>query len=157
MQHQLVKKDATNVVGIQVRTSNQMEMDKTTARIPGLWQRFLRERLMDQIPNRTDTQYIYGVYSDYESEHNAFYSLLVGVEVDKLDDVPGGMTGLTIPDAKYSVFTAKGRMPEALIETWGHIWQYFAEISEYERSYTTDFELHNKHKRDQVDIYIGLK
>lgn len=157
MQHQLVKKDETQVVGIQVRTSNQMEMDQTTARIPGLWQKFLRERLMDKMPNRTDTQYIYGVYSDYESEHDAFYSLLVGVEVDTLDNVPDGMIALTIPAAKYSVFTARGRMPDALIETWGHIWQYFSEISEYTRSYTTDFELHDKNKRDQVDIYIALK
>ena len=65
------------------------------------------------------------------------------------------MRGITIPSGKYLVFTAMGPMPQALIETWAYIWDYFSKDSGYIRTYSTDFERYESSER--VEIYIAIK
>lgn len=145
------------IIGIEVRTSNQMEADPRTAKIPGLWKKFLEERAEEKIPNRKTAHTLLAAYTHYESDYNGPYSLIASSEVSSLDDIPAGMVGITIPAAKYLVFTAKGEMPDALIETWGYIWKYFSKPSNYKRAYTADFELYEKTKNSEVDIYIAIR
>jgi predicted transcriptional regulator YdeE len=147
--------EGKNIVGVEARTTNRAEMVSETAKIPALWARFFQ--VEGAIPNRTDPGIVLGTYTRYESDYQGEYSLIVGAEVGGPVDVPAGMAGLAIPPARYLVFTADGEMPGALIKTWTEIWQYFADTSEYQRAYTTDFERHDKNEKASVDVYIAIK
>ena len=72
------------------------------------------------------------------------------------EDIPNGI-GKSISSAKYEIFTAKGKMPDKIVETQ-YIWS--PEI-DAKRSYVTDFEVYGDKYDDldnsEVEIYIGVK
>lgn len=143
------------VVGIEIHTSNATEMNAANAKIPGLWRRFYQEKIPASLKHAKPDVRVVGVYSKYASDHSGPYSLLAGVEVSTLDAIPDGMTGITIPANNYLVFSAHGAMPQALIQTWGTIWEYFSPGRKYQRAYTHDFELYQT--PDRVVIHIAVK
>ena len=155
MEPKLTTRKEIKLIGIAVRTTNQQEMIAATAKIPGLWGRFFQEQVADKIADKTALDSTLAAYTNYESDHTGAYDLIVGREVNSLGSIPDGMTGVTIPAGKYLLFTAKGPMPRALIDTWAYIWNYFSKNSGYRRSYTTDYEVHQAD--DKVDIYIAIK
>ena len=155
MEPQLTTRTELKLIGIALRTINQQEMNPTTARIPGLWGRFFQEQIADKIPNKTSLDSTIAVYTKYESDHTGPYDLIVGREVNSLSSIPEGMTGVTILAGKYLRFTANGPMPKTLIDSWIYIWNYFSKTSNHQRSYTTDYEVHEAN--DRVDIYIAIK
>ena len=147
------------VIGCGVRTSYSSELDSVTAKIPGLWKRFFEERLEEKIPNRTHPGNFLGVYTDYESDHTGAYSLIVSAEVSSLESLPEGMLGLTIPVGKYVVFPAGGPIPNAIIQAWQNVWNYFSQSSEYRRAYTTDFESYRwnpEAQQTEAEIHIAI-
>jgi predicted transcriptional regulator YdeE len=154
MEPQLITAAELKVIGIQIRTTNGAEASPATAKIPGLWGRFFQERIADKIPNRKTPGVIIATYSDYETDFTGPYSLTVGAEVTDVGNVPEGMKAIRSPAGKYMVFSAQGPMPQTLIDTWKHIWQYFPNQS-YKRAYTTDYEIHSA--PDRADIYIAVK
>jgi len=141
--------------GIEVRTTNQEEMDPSTAKIPSLWERFFMEKIGENILNKKPDSPIFGIYTKYESDNSGPYSLIIGVEVNDIEPTPSGMIGLTIPPGQFMVFTAQGPMPNTLIDTWIYIWEYFTKETSHKRLYTADYEVH--HGNDKVDIYIAVK
>jgi predicted transcriptional regulator YdeE len=155
MEPKLLIKPEIKLIGIEVRTINREEMDPSTAKIPGLWGRLFQEKIAERIPNKKTDGHLLGTYTKYESDHTGPYSLIVGLEVDNLESIPSGMTGLTIPAGLYLVFTTQGPMPKALIDTWVCIWNYFPKESSHMRLYTTDYEVH--HGNDKVEIHIAVK
>ena len=152
---ELVSRSSFSVIGISVRTSNRAEADPETAKLPSFWRRFFEKVIPDKIPGKKRGGLIFGVYTNYESDHNGAYDLVAAFEADSLRLVSKGMVGATVPAGKYLVFHARGQMPEALIETWTRIWAYFANSSRYQRAYTTDFESYLE--GNKVDIYIAIK
>ena len=151
----LITRTAITAVGIAVRTNNTLEMDPSQAQIPGLWGRFFGEEISQRIPNKKDHVLPLGIYTDYESDHLGPYSLIAGVETTDLNAIPDGMRGLTIPGSSYLVFTAVGPMPQALIDTWIYIWNYFSKDSRYTRTYTADFEQYESNEK--VEIHMAVK
>jgi len=153
----LVSYDSMNIIGIQVRTSNQREKNPTTAKIPQLWQRFFTENIAEKIPNKlNDTQKI-ALYTDYEGDHTGDYSLIIGMPVKALRKIPAGMVGMSITPSTYYKFVGQGAMPEAIISTWHKIWDYFSHDQQHQRTYHADFELYDSTKPDCVEIYIGVR
>ena len=69
MEPQLISAKEMKVIGIEVQTSNQNEMNFDTAKIPKLWGQFFQERITDRIPNKEPNNISVGVYSKYESGH----------------------------------------------------------------------------------------
>jgi predicted transcriptional regulator YdeE len=148
------------VVGIETRTSNQKETDPSSAKIPGHWKRFFEEEIVRNIPNSVRPDIIFAVYTNYQSDHKGEYSLILTARVSSLESIPAGMTGITIPPSRYLVFPAIGKMPDSIIRTWGNIWKYFYESTQYTRSYTADFEIYDKRSQSEnpeVDIYIAVR
>lgn len=157
MEPSLITQNEIKLIGLEIRTTNQREADPATAKIPGLWQRFFTEGIEARIPNKANAGVRFGTYTNYESDHTGEYSLIAAAEVSSLADIPEGMTSLVISPAKYLVFPVQGEMPMALVETWGYIWHYFANDSDYERTYTADFELyHDPNDVAKVDVYIAV-
>lgn len=152
MDYVTTSKEAMNVVGIAVRTANMKAMND----IPALWNRFYNEKISDKIPHKKNSD-VCGLYIDYEADYTKPYTLVVGCEVSQCEKVPEGMVLKKVPSSKYAVFTAKGKFPTCLINTWMKIWQ-----SNLPRAYTGDFELYksNFNPQDpnaQVEIFIALK
>ena len=155
MEPKLTSLNGMNIIGLEIRTTNQNEMDPSTAKIASLWNRFFTENCAEKIPNKLNPGILLGVYTNYESDHTGEYSLIIGSETTGLETVPDGMTGHAIPSGNYLVFTAKGKLPETLVNAWGFIWSYFTDDCPYQRIYTSDFELYKA--EDEVDIYIAVK
>lgn len=149
-----VIKEAVELVGLTIRTSNSAEQDTETQKIGPLWQQFM---MRANVQNNMSSP-IYGSYYDYESDHDGEFSVLLGcvagltqVAVDDSE-----LTGLTLAAGEYLRFSAVGEMPLVVISLWGQVWQYFSDANcQFERSYSTDYECYTS--SEGVDIYIGVK
>jgi predicted transcriptional regulator YdeE len=157
MEPKVVTRNEKKVIGIDLRTSNQLEVHQSTAQIPKAWSRFTSDQILEQIPNQAHPSIVLGVYTDYESDQNGKFSLIVGTEVTSLDDIPEGMTGITVPPAKYLEFNFEGKLPDVVTNAWQQIWKYFADNADYQRTFSTDFEVYDRKQPDKVDIFIAVK
>jgi predicted transcriptional regulator YdeE len=148
---ELVKVDGFSVVGLQVRTKNADEFNPQTAKLHQLWEQFAKT----QIPHRKPTSPMYGIYSNYASDFNDFYSVTASVEVNS-DEEPGeAFKRVNVQQGDYLVFKNTGPIPQAIHETWAAIWDYFKANPAVARAYTTDFEVCAA--PEQCEIYIGIK
>ena len=108
---------------------------------------------------------IYAVYTDYASDANGDYTLVIGAKVassEAISQFHEGMVGKRIPAGQYAVFTSdRGPVAKVVVETWLRIWSYYQLPANGQRAYRADFELYDERAADpnnaQVDIYIGVK
>ncbi|MDO6682507.1 effector binding domain-containing protein [Oceanobacter sp. 5_MG-2023] len=136
--------------GLEVRTDNAAEMSPDKGKIPALWQAFDEAVPVDY----KNGERVYGVYSDYESDHTGEFTVLAGFDGQSLPpDV--NLKQRVIPAAKYLVFSHKGNMPQIAIDAWTEIWEYFSNPdSEYKRVYSTDFEYYPS--ADAIEVHIAV-
>ena len=141
------------IYGIATRTKNIDEMNPQTAKIGAIWQKF--DNAIEI--NYKSGERVYGVYFDYESDANGEFNVLAGYETfnDKLESV-------RIEKGRYLVFSKTYEenndlaRVKAIIETWGEIWNYFAdENSLYKRTYKTDFEYYKD--QHEIEIFISIQ
>lgn len=147
---ELVELDGFTAMGLQVRTKNADEFNPQTAKIHQLWDSFFKT----QIPNRKPTSPIYGVYSDYASDFNDFYTVTASVEVSSEQELEGQFKQISVQQGDYLVFKNTGPIPQAIFETWEAIWDYFKTNPAVVRAYNTDFEVCAA--PEQCEIYIGI-
>lgn len=145
------------IVGWEVRTSNRDEAQPEKAKIPGVWERAREEEIVGQISNAKEPDVMLGAYTRYQSDDKGPYSLIVGLEVTDLDEVPRGMTGITVLAQEYVVFTSSGEIPQLAMDGWAAAWKYFSETAALTRSFTTDFEKYDSTKPGQVEIYVAVR
>ena len=107
------------IAGIAARTTNARESAPDTASIPDLCSRFFGENIGAQISNTRGSHTVYGVYTDYESDHTGEYTLLIGKAIDEEANAPEGMTTKRLPAGTYLKFERTGKLPEAVIG-WEH-------------------------------------
>lgn len=151
---QKVKIEPFKVIGIAIRTTNEGE--KAAQEIAALWQRFLSENLLEQIPNKVDTT-IYSLYTEYEGDHTQPYTTVLGCKVDSLDHIPSGMVGHAFEGGTYVKTTAKGDLMQGLIVNhWTTIWKM-----DLDRAYTVDFEAFGEKAQNpsdaEVDFFVAVK
>lgn len=143
------------IIGIAVETTNKDNQSMTD--LNNLWQRFYSDNVAAQIPNKLSND-VYSIYTDYTSDHNGNYTSIIGLQVNSLENIPAGMVGREFRGGNYQVFTAKGKLPEAVIATWKQIWQKDSALN---RCYSTDFEIYTDKSQQgdnsEVDIYIAVK
>lgn len=143
-----VQVEGFQISGIKVRTKNEDEMNPESAKIGALWQGFGSQ----VAPKLTDGARVYGVYCHYESDAEGAFDVYAGS--DGLKDTDQ-FEQLEVQTGEYMVFSGQGDMPQAVIDTWVAIWQYFSELPERERAYTTDFEFYKS--ENEVEVYIAVK
>jgi predicted transcriptional regulator YdeE len=156
----ILQLDAFEVMGIAVRTNNANEASAGGA-IPKLWRRVMQEHALNTVPDPVD-QNIYAVYSDYASDANGDYTLVLGKRVPSGAKLEDGFLVKTVPAGRYAVFTSdRGPVAKVVVETWKEIWSYYQSPTNGQRAYRADFELYDQRAADpnnaQVDIYIGVK
>jgi predicted transcriptional regulator YdeE len=152
--------DPILVAGIQARTTNVAELTGQ-GKIGPLWKRFFTEDIPDKIHGRKNN-YMYAVYSNYESDEYGAYDLLIGVEVTSVENLPEGFSFSAIATGRYAVVTTeKGLVTEMVPGTWKEIWQMPREEMGGKRAFLTDYEIYGSQATDPrnavVDIYIGLE
>lgn len=149
-----IKISSFHVIGISVRTTN--ENGQSAKDIPILWQKFMSEGILDQIPNKINNS-LYCIYTDYEKDHTKPYTTILGCKVENLNVVPNQMASKTIEDISCQKFVAKGDlMRGAVYNEWVKIWN-----SELERTFTADFEVYDERSLNpenaEVDIFVAVK
>ena len=144
------------LIGISTRTTN--ENGQSAKDIEVLWSKFWSEEIQKQIPNQISDK-IYAVYTDYESDFTRPYTTIVGSAVSSLAHIPEGFVGITIETANYQKFVSKGKMPEAVFNTWLEIWG--DKDLNQKRAYQADFTIHGKKYYDgdqaEVETFISVK
>jgi len=126
------------IVGYKTRTNNA-----NLEKIGALWGKFIAE-VNPPFPH-------YGVYCNFESDVHGDYDILAGIE----DDPHATFESVTIQEGRYLKFSAKGELPEAVIQCWEQIWAYFQDPSiDERRAYETDFEVYRS--MYEVEVYIGV-
>ncbi len=145
-----------NIIGIAVRTTNangQSGID-----IEALWDKFWKGEIHRQIPNKVDND-IYAVYTDYETDYTGAYTTIIGASVSSLEQIPDGFVGISIEANQYENFISKGKMPEAIFNTWIEIWE--DEALHSRRAYHADFTIHGEkyYLGDQAEVstFISVK
>lgn len=141
-----------NLLGFAIDTSSE----RAQYDVPAFWQRFRQEELYKQIPNPINFDEKLAVCTDYKGDRLQNFSYIIGYRVNNLDQIPEGMIGLTIPEAHYAVFTAKGKIPECIVQTWEQICQ-----AGLNRTFVADFEMYKASAMDpnnaEIEIYIGIE
>ncbi|MBS7807075.1 GyrI-like domain-containing protein [Variovorax sp. PCZ-1] len=136
------------VQGLQVRTTNAAEQT-AEAKIGALWGRYFSS------PG-AGASAVYGVYSGYEGDWTGAFDAMAGNEVAMGAAPQEGRVIVQVQGGQYLVFRAKGAMPQAVIEAWGRVWQYFSALrTDWQRCYATDFEQYLS--ADEVAVCIGVK
>lgn len=142
------------VIGISIRTTNAN--GQSAKDIETLWGKFWGEEIQKKIPNKVSDD-IYAVYTDYETDYTGAYTAIVGLRVNSLENIPAGFVGLTLEKDVYQKFVSKGKMPEAVFNTWLEIWQN----KNLNRAYHFDFTVHGKKYYDgdqaEVETFISVK
>jgi len=141
------------ISGIAVRTTNALEMNPDTASIGKLWDRFYTNSIADDIVLPKAPELIYGVYTQYESDHNGEYTILAGMESETTEQLKPELLSIKLDAGRYLVFKVSGQLPAAIIETWGFVWEYFSNHPTVKRKFTTDFELYTQ---TEAAIYIAI-
>ncbi|MFD2284710.1 AraC family transcriptional regulator [Pedobacter petrophilus] len=143
------------IIGISIATSNQNNQAATD--LGQLWGRFYNEQISDQIANK-ESEEVYAVYTDYESDFTGKYTTIIGHRVTSLAVIPDGLVGKEIINEKLLRYIAKGEMPNAVLATWQEIWAN--NIALY-RTYNADFEVYGEKSQrgadSEVEIYIGVR
>ncbi len=151
---QSVKMPAFSIIGISIRTTN--ENNQATTDIAGLWQKFLSESLVNEIPNKVDKT-IYSLYTDYDSDHTKPYTAILGCKVSDVTNIPEGMVSKSFTESNYVKTSAKGDIMQGLIVNhWSKIFDM-----DIDRSFQVDFEVFDEKAQNpndaEVDFYVGVK
>ena len=137
------------IAGLSTVTNNELEMSEENGKIALLWEEYFAKDIYKKTFDKANSDFMYGVYSDYESDASGNYKVTVGVEVTKPKNA------IVIEDKKYLVFKKQGELPMVVVELWEEIWDYFEKNNEYERSFEIDFEKYTK--EDEIEIYVSIK
>jgi predicted transcriptional regulator YdeE len=162
MQKTVTELPEIKLLGILCCTNNTAEMNISSAKIAPTIQKYFRQAVGEEIPNRKNPGTTYCVYTDYESDFTGDYTYFIGEEVKFVGDSMEGFSSIIIPAQNYAKFTSKpGIMPEVCIDMWQNIWKMKSGELGGKRAYLADFEVYDKRALDPsktvLDIYVGVK
>ena len=146
------------IVGVATRTTNKAAIDDATIQI--LWGQFFSEQVLSKVNNRIDNTII-ALYYGFKSDKNGAYTVLIGVKVSSLDDVPAGLVSQSVPAEQRTIFMSEqGPIGNIVFDTWQKIWD-LEDQNKLDRSYSYDYELYDERSNDpvnaQVGVHIGIK
>lgn len=149
MNYEIVKLEEKTVVGLMACTNNMApDMEQV---IGGLWQQFYAGGIYGQIPNKANEKAL-GIYTDYEEEEKADYSVIVACEVTAADTpLPEGTIKRTLPAGTYAKFIVKGHMQRAVADFWQELWKM-----DLPRTFRYDFEEYQNGDLECAEIHIYI-
>src|SRR5690554_4432420 len=97
---------ARTLIGLEIRSSHATAWED----IPAFWQRVMERQLLAELD---DTSTIYAIYTDYEGDWQAPYTMILAVECDADREVPEGMRRVQVPSQVWATTTMSDATPEA--------------------------------------------
>ena len=162
MDYRIEKRDAFQVV-CKRKQVDKPQSGTATREISAMWQEFGADgtlgRLAACIPAQTVMRGLLGICFSSELDATRFpYG--IGAEYDgrPVDD---DFEIVDIPASTYAVFTSRGRMPEAFIETYHRIvTEFFPQSAQYEYAENVEFEVYSSANADdpnyRCEIWIAV-
>lgn len=163
MEYRIEKRDAFQVVCKRKRVGKPQSAN-ATADITAMWQEYGADgtmaRLIACMPKEPVMKGLLGICfsSELDGKH---FPYGIGVEYDgrKVDD---DLEIVTIPAATYAVFTSKGKMPEAFVETYHRVvTEFFPQSTQYEYAENVEFEVYGSDNiadpNYRCEIWIAVK
>ena len=163
MDYRIEKREAFQVVCKRKRVEKP-ESENVSREISALWQQCAvdgtMERLVACLPENPVMKGLLGICFSSELDAKQFpYG--IGVEYDGRN-VDNDLEVITIPASTYAVFTSKGRMPDAFIETYHRVvTEFFPQSAQYEYAENVEFEVYSSANTQdpnyQCEIWIAVK
>lgn len=163
MDYRIEKREAFQVVCKRKRVGKPGS-ENVSKEISALWQQCAAdgtmERLVACIPEHPVMKGLLGICFSSELDAKQFpYG--IGVEYDGRN-VDDDLEVVTIPASTYAVFTSKGRMPDAFIETYHRVvTEFFPQSAQYEYAENVEFEVYSSEDTQnpnyQCEIWIAVK
>ncbi len=163
MDYRIEKRDAFQVVCKRKRVGKPLSAEATPD-ITAMWQEYGADgtmaRLIACLPKEAGMKGLLGIC--FSSELNAKqFPYGIGVEYDGRN-VDEDLEVVTIPANTYAVFTSKGKMPDAFIETYHRIvTEFFPQSTQYEYAENVEFEVYSSEDVTnpdyQCEIWIAVK
>ncbi len=153
MNYRIEKKDAFKIICKRKRVTKP-ESATATADISAFWAECMQDgttpKIVDCIPQSPTLKGLLGVCFSGDMQDDAFpYG--IGVEYDGRQ-VPDGLEVVQIPAHTYAVFTCRGKMPDAFVETYKKICTEFLPQNEkYEYACGIELEVYPSDKIDDPD------
>jgi predicted transcriptional regulator YdeE len=101
---------------------------------------------------------IYSIYTDYESDFRGRYTCILGVRVNVIVSIPEGYVGRKMEGGKFIKVVARGLMPGAVFSAWSRIWENDEVLN---RKYGNDFEVYGDVATfgddGEVNIFLSVK
>jgi predicted transcriptional regulator YdeE len=159
MKNTIVNKDTFNIIGISARTTNLNEISGH-GEIPKLWNRFYTEGIAHKIPGKISRGEIIAAYTDFTSDENGEYTIIIGCETEPDIIPPEGMIGKKINKCNYlQISTEWGSLQKIGVAAWMKIWQ--DQPLKSQRVYRADLEIYGKDAANpemaRFDILLSLK
>ena len=143
------------LLGLSLKDKTSNEQGQSSIDCGNLWQKFEQEKYFDKIPGKVSGD-IYAVYHGYEGDYTSPFSYFIGCMVETDLKIIDSLDILVVPEGKYQIFRANGKMPDCVARTWGQIWS-----SDISRAYQTDFEIYGEKSKDwnnaEIDIFISVR
>lgn len=162
MDYRIEKRDAFQVV-CKRKCVGKPQSANATPDITSLWQEYGADgtlgRITAYIPQNPVMKGLLGICFSSELDGERFpYG--IGVEYDgrTVDD---NFEVVTIPENTYAVFTSRGEMPDAFVETYHRIvTEFFPQSSQYEYAENVEFEVYSSEDTSdpnyQCEIWIAV-
>lgn len=151
MNYEVVNLEEKTVAGLTIRTNNN---DSNMAKsIGNLWQKFFADGMYQSIANKQNDNSI-GLYTNYESDVNGAYDVMVCCEIIDTVSLLIGVNTQIIPAGRYAKFVVHGDVPQVVAEFWSKLWSM-----DLDRKYSCDFEEYQsgcEMNNAEIHIYISL-
>ncbi|WML46652.1 GyrI-like domain-containing protein [Neobacillus sp. PS3-34] len=151
MEPKFIKKDAFQVVGLEVHSSTAKEFSHVWMQMDPRWK---------EIENRKDLNVSYGLIEP--TGGNMEFNYIVCAEVTGDVNIPEGMVLKTVPANDFAIFTHKGSLKN-FAETWQYIYGTWLPQSGYKRAQGSEFEMYETSRfcgamndESEIDIYIPI-
>ncbi len=163
MDYRIEKRDAFQIVCKRKRVEKPQSAT-ATEEISSMWRECGADgtmaRLIACMPQNPVMKGLLGIC--FSSELNAKqFPYGIGVEYDGRS-VDEDLEIVTIPAQTYAVFTSRGKMPDAFIETYNRIvTEFFPQSTQYEYAENVEFEVYSSQDVSdpdyQCEIWIAVK
>lgn len=145
MDYRIEKRDAFQVVCKRKRVGKPQSANEAPD-ITAMWQEYGADGTIDRLiacmPKAPIMRGLLGICFSSELDAKQFpYG--IGVEYDGRS-IDSDLEVVTIPSNTYAVFTGKGKMPDAFIETYHRIvTEFFPQSTQYEYAESVEFEVYS--------------
>jgi AraC family transcriptional regulator len=152
MDIQVVEKEEIKVVGISWNGTYSQ-----TSTIPQLFEEM--EARLQEIAYQTNESVLIAPFHSRETE----FTYYVTTPVERIDDIPEGMVGFTIPSKNYVFATHRGR-PDEVENTYHQMFEWMKEYGYEQDLQALNIEIYKEKDRDlfasgdlHYEIYLPVK